>query len=128
MILDSSAIVAVVFKEPGFETVLDKIAAADIVAIGAPTAAETAIVLQARLGRTSRGALARLLQEWDVLVVPFGDHHWQQAVDAYERFGRGHHKAALNFGDCLSYAVARLADQPLLCVGDDFAKTDLPLA
>lgn len=128
MILDSSAIVAVVFKEPGFETVLDKIAAADIVAIGAPTAAETAIVLQARLGRTSRGALARLLQEWDVSVVPFGDHHWQHAVDAYERFGRGHHKAALNFGDCLSYAVARLADQPLLSVGDDFAKTDLPLA
>lgn len=58
-------------------------------------------------------------------MVPFGEDHWRQAAEAYARFGRGRHKAALNFGDCLSYAVARLADQPLLCVGDDFARTDL---
>jgi ribonuclease VapC len=128
MILDTSAILAVVFKEPGFEVVLDKIAAADVVAIGAPTAAEAGIVLDARLGAVGRGALIRLLHEWAVSVVPFGEDHWKHAADAYSRFGRGHHKAALNFGDCLSYAVAKVADQPLLCVGSDFSKTDLVLA
>ena len=128
MILDTSAILAVVFKEPGFELVLDKIAAADVVAIGAPTAAEAGIVLDARLGSVGRGALIRLLHEWAVSVVPFGEAHWKHAADAYARFGRGHHKAALNFGDCLSYAVAKVADQPLLCVGSDFSKTDLLLA
>jgi ribonuclease VapC len=128
MILDTSAILAVVFKEPGFEVVLDKIAAAEVVAIGAPTAAEAGIVLDARLGGVGRGALIRLLHEWAVSVVPFGEDHWKQAADAYARFGRGHHKAALNFGDCLSYAVAKIADQPLLCVGSDFSRTDLLLA
>jgi ribonuclease VapC len=68
------------------------------------------------------------LHEWAVSVVPFGDDHWKQAADAYTRFGRGRHKAALNFGDCLAYAVAKIADQPLLCVGGDFSKTDLVLA
>ena len=128
MILDTSAILAVVFKEPGFEMVLDKIAGADVIAIGAPTAAETGIVLDARLGAAGRGILIGLLHEWAVSVVPFGEDHLRQAVDAYARFGRGHHKAGLNFGDCLSYAVARLADQPLLCVGDDFSRTDLSMA
>ena len=128
MILDTSAILTVVFKEPGFEAVLEKIAAADVVGIGGPTAAEASIVLDARLGAKGRGTLSRVLHEWAVSVVPFGEEHWKQAADAYARFGRGNHKAALNFGDCLSYAVAKLADQPLLCVGDDFSKTDLSLA
>jgi ribonuclease VapC len=128
MILDTSAILAIVFREPGFEAVLGKIADADVIAIGGPTAAETSIVLTARLGGAGHGTLIRLLHEWAVTVVPFGEDHWKKAADAYARFGRGHHKAALNFGDCLSYAVAKLADQPLLCVGDDFAKTDLTLA
>ena len=128
MILDTSAILAVVFKEPGFEAVLDKIADADVMAMGAPTAAEAALVLDARLGAPGRGTLIRLLHEWAVSIVPFGENHWKQAADAYSRFGRGHHKASLNFGDCLAYAVAKLSDQPLLCVGNDFSKTDLTLA
>jgi ribonuclease VapC len=128
MILDTSAILAIVFREPGFEAVLGKIADADVIAIGGPTATETSIVLTARLGAGGHGTLIRLLHEWAVTVVPFGEEHWKKAADAYVRFGRGHHKAALNFGDCLSYAVAKLADQPLLCVGNDFSKTDLALA
>jgi ribonuclease VapC len=127
VILDSSAIVAVVLREPEFDRLLDQVGTASIVAIGAPTLAETGIVLRARLGTEVRGLLARLLQEWQAVVVPFGQDHWQEALDAYSRFGRGRHKAALNFGDCLSYAVARVSGQPLLCTGRDFAKTDLPL-
>ena len=128
MILDTSAVVAVVFREPGFEVLVEKVAAAEYTAVGAPTAAETGIVLSARLGRDARGLVARLLAEWGAEVVPFGDDHWKEAIDAYRRFGRGRHRAALNFGDCLSYAVAKLADQPLLCVGDEFARTDIEVA
>ena len=128
MILDTSAVVAVVFREPGFEALVEKVAAAEHTAVGAPTAAETGIVLSARLRRDARGLLSRLLAEWGAEVVPFGDDHWKEAIDAYQRYGRGRHRAALNLGDCLSYAVAKLAGQPLLCVGDDFAKTDIEMA
>ena len=128
MILDTSAILAVVFKEPGFDVVLGKVATADAIAIGAPTAAEAAIVLEARLGANGKGTMLRLLDEWQIEVVPFGNEHWKEAAEAYARFGRGRHKAALSFGDCLTYSVAKLADQPLLSVGDDFSKTDLRLA
>jgi ribonuclease VapC len=57
--------------------------------------------------------------------VSFSPSHWVVAVEAYERFGKGRHPAKLNFGDCLSYAVARVADRPLLYVGNDFPLTDL---
>src|SRR5262249_58355926 len=66
----------------------------------------------ARLRRDPRDLIVRLLDEFGVEVVPFGDAHWKEAVDAYQRFGRGRHKAQLNFGDCLTYAVARLAGEP----------------
>lgn len=128
MILDSSAIVAVVRREPGHEALLARLDDAERVAIGAPTLVETAIVLEARLGIDARPILARLLDDFRVVIVPFVDAHWQEAARAFRRFGKGRHPAALNFGDCLSYAVARLAGRPLLCVGDDFAKTDLDLA
>ena len=93
MILDTSAIVAVVMQEPG--------------------------------GRDARSLLTRLLNEASIAIVPFGEAHFSAAVEAWLRFGKGRHPAALNFGDCLSYAVAGLADAPLLCAGDDFARTDI---
>lgn len=128
MILDSSVIVAVVLREPGWERLVDKLANTPSCAIGAPTLVETGIVLTAKMGPAARGALSRLIQEVEVAVVPFADAHWRAAVDAYARFGKGRHAASLNFGDCLTYAVARLAEQPLLFVGDDFRKTDLAAA
>ena len=127
MILDTSAVLAVVFREPGFEAFLDKIADSANLAIGAPTVTEIGIVLGNRLGKDVRGLLLQLLHEWQVTIIPFGEHHWQEAVAAYSRFGRGKHKAALNFGDCLAYAVAKLSDQPLLCTGNDFPKTDIDI-
>jgi ribonuclease VapC len=125
VILDTSAVLAVVFREPGFEILLDKIVASQNLAIGAPTLTEAGIVLGSRLGKDARGLLLQLLHEWQVTVIPFGERHWQEAIAAYSRFGRGKHKAALNFGDCLSYAVAKLSDQPLLCTGKDFGNTDI---
>ncbi len=128
MIVDSSAIVAIVFQESGHERLLSLLTATEPIGIGAPTLVETGIVLSSRLRRDARGTVARLLQEFGVEVVPFTDMHFGVAIDAWLRFGRSNHAASLNFGDCMSYAVARLAGRPLLCVGKDFARTDLPLA
>lgn len=127
MIVDSSAVVAIVVREPGFELVLEKLAVGGA-GIGVPTLAELGLVLAARLGRDSRPVLDGLLERLDLDVVPFGDAHWRVAVGAHQRYGRGRHRAGLNFGDCLTYAVASLADEPLLFVGDDFTHTDLRAA
>lgn len=128
MILDSSAIIALLLREPGHEPLYDLLASAESVGVGAPTAVETGIVLVARLGATGKSLLARFVQESEATVVPCGEEHWRVAVDAFLRFGRGRHPAALNFGDCHTYATARVAGRPLLCLGDDFAQTDLELA
>jgi ribonuclease VapC len=128
VIVDSSALVAVTFAEPGHQELIAKLAGAPSAGIGTPTLAETGLVLASRLGRDSRDLVIRLLAEFGIDEIPFGDQHWREAIDAYLRFGRGRHKARLNFGDCLTYAVARLADEPLLFVGDDFPETDLKLA
>ncbi len=127
MIVDSSAIASIVFREEGYEGVLEALASADIAAVGTPTLTEIGIVLEARLGDDAPGLLERVLDEFAVQEITFGSIHWREAVDAYRRFGKGRHPAALNFGDCMTYAVARLAGEPLLCVGDDFARTDLEL-
>jgi ribonuclease VapC len=93
--------------------------------IGAPTLAEAGVVLAARLEQDSRPLLSRLVEELELVVVPFGARHAREARDAYLRFGKGRHPAALNFGDCISYAVARVAGRSLLFVGDDFRRTDI---
>jgi ribonuclease VapC len=127
MIIDSSAILAVIGKEPGYERIVHELATASQVRIGAPTRLETGIVLTARFGPRGKTALARFLQENAIETVAFDDAHASEALDAYSRFGKGRHPAALNFGDCCTYAVASIAGEPLLCTGDDFAQTDLSL-
>ena len=124
MILDTSAVVAILLKEPACEELLRTMAGANA-AIGTATLTETAIVLSARLKRDARSLLSRFLAEASLTVIPFGEAHYSTAVDAWLRYGKGRHPASLNFGDCLSYAVARLANEPLLFVGDDFARTDI---
>ena len=125
MIVDSSALVAIVLKEPGWEDLLARIAEASAVAIGAPTLAETGAVLTARLGTQAPRLLRALIDEGDIDVVPFVEEHARAAMDAFSRYGKGRHPAGLDFGDCLTYAVAKLSGEPLLYVGNDFSKTDL---
>jgi len=125
VIVDSSAVLAVLLRQPGHELVLGALVSDDALGIGAPTLAESGIVLSARIGVTGRTLLYRFVEEANIQVVPFEEVHWDVAVDAFSRFGKGRHPAALNFGDCLTYAVASLADEPLLCLGDDFSRTDL---
>jgi ribonuclease VapC len=127
LIIDSSAVVAILLQESGAEELLSAIVDADFAGIGAPTAAETGLVLTSRFERNATGLLLRFFEETGIEIVPFTNLHWQRAVDAYVRFGKGRHPAALNFGDCMTYATAAMAGQPLLCRGDDFSKTDLQL-
>lgn len=128
MIVDSSALLAVVFREPGYEALLDRLLSAERKGIAAPTLVEVALVLTGRLGRPAETLVERLAQHFELMVIPFGEAHWRAAADAFARYGRGRHPAALNYGDCLSYAAAKLADRPLLYVGEDFGRTDLVAA
>lgn len=128
MVLDASAILAVLLQEPGHEPILNRIGEAPVVVVGVPTLVESAIVLSSRLRRDARGLLTDFLREADAEVVPFTLDHYYVAVDAFLRYGKGRHPAALNFGDCLSYATARLSGLPLLFTGDDFSKTDIATA
>lgn len=125
MTLDSSALIAILFGESGYLDLVDRILEADVVRIGTPTLTETAAVMTARRRAPVRGEVTHLIHELDVTVVPFTATHHDAAVRAYERYGRGRHKANLNFGDCLSYAVAAVAGDSLLFVGDDFRRTDI---
>lgn len=125
MILDSSALIAVILREPVCEAVLEHLETAAALGVGAPTLSETAIVLAARLGRDPRPKIARLLQAYQVTVVPFTDAHWVESTEAFLTYGKGRHPAALNFGDCLTYAVAKLAGEALLATGGDFTRTDV---
>jgi ribonuclease VapC len=125
VILDTSAVVAVVRREQGAAHLFDKMNAADRLAIGTPSLVEATVVLVRRFGPSGRKGLHRFLEEREVLAVPFERRHWRAAQDAFIRFGKGRHPAALNLGDCMSYATASVADEPLLFVGNDFARTDI---
>jgi ribonuclease VapC len=127
LILDSSALVALLVGEPRAAAVARALAAAEGRAMGAPTLLEAGMVLSSRLKRDSQPTLNAFLAYWQVQEIPFGSEHWREALRAFGRFGKGKHAAGLNMGDCLTYAVAKLAGEPLLCIGNDFAKTDLEL-
>nr|WP_246401471.1 type II toxin-antitoxin system VapC family toxin [Jiangella mangrovi] len=113
--------------EPGHQRLLDHIATAPEVRIGTPTLVETGIVLSARMGPAGSSLLGRFVTEAGLRPVELTAVHWPVAVGAYLRYGKGRHPAALTFGDCLTYAVAAVSGEPLLCVGNDFPQTDLVL-
>ena len=125
MTIDTSAMVAVLFAESGHLDLVDHMLAADVLLIGAPTLAETSLVFEGRRRRAAGRLLDDLVEELGITVVPFGESEWRRAAAAFSKFGRGRHKAALNFGDCLAYATAAIAGDALLFVGDDFRHTDI---
>ncbi len=128
MIVDSSVLVAIVLRQPEYREPRERLVDEGVAYAGAPTLVETAIVLRSRIGPGARSMLEMFLNDLEVQTLPFGDRHWRVALEAFGRFGRGNHPAALDFGDCLTYATARVARQPLLCLGDDFRRTDIELA
>jgi len=125
MTLDSSALIAILFAEPGHLELVDRILGADHVRIAAPTLVEASLVFAGRRRTPDVRMLEALADELGVTTVPFGQREWRAAVDGFLRYGRGRHQAGLNFGDCLAYAAAVTANDSLLFVGDDFALTDV---
>ena len=129
MTLDTSVLIAVLFSEPDCLTLVDQMLEADVLRVGAPTLAEVSIVFAGRAGRQRAKDDDRivhdLVRELGVTIVPFGESEWHRAAQAFIRYGRGRHKASLNFGDCLAYATAATAGDALLFVGQDFTHTDI---
>ncbi|HUP89947.1 MAG TPA: type II toxin-antitoxin system VapC family toxin [Longimicrobiales bacterium] len=128
MIVDTSVIVAIALRERGFEQLVARLGGAEAAAIGTPTLVEAGIVLRAKLGNKMDGLLERMLDELSLQEVPFGEIHWREALEAHRKYGKGRHKANLNFGDCMAYATAKLAGSALLYVGTDFNHTDIQAA
>ncbi len=128
MIIDSSAVIAILKNEPGSRRLNTAIAAATDPRMSSTTWAETSIVCLSKGLVKSDAGLHSLPQVIGFRIVPFTEKHAAAAGAAFEKFGRGRHPARLNFGDCMSYATAKLAGEPLLYVGDDFAQTDIEAA
>lgn len=126
MIVDASALIALIENEaPYSAAVVAALAGHRSVRMGAPTVAECLIVLTARHGPAGRTVFERLRAEIGLGVVDFTAEHAIAAQRAFVRYGKGRHRAALNFGDCMTYAVATVNREPLLATGNDFAHTDL---
>jgi ribonuclease VapC len=125
MVVDSSALLAILLGEPDRDIYLEAIRTAPRARVGAPTLVETAVALGKRLGFGKAHLVDRLAEALGLEVVPFTAEHYQEAVRAYARYGKGQHPAGLNLGDCLSYALAKVEGEPLLYKGEDFDRTDL---
>ena len=117
--------IAMLLNEASAERLVAAVEADPTRLVSAATVVEASFVLLGRFGEPGDSQLDRLLRAIGVEVVPVGEDQVVLARDAALRFGRGRHPAALNFGDCFSYALAAGRGEPLLFVGDDFAKTDV---
>jgi ribonuclease VapC len=126
MVIDTSALLAVLLSEAEADALVEAIVSAGTRQVGAPTLVEAAAVMAARKGPTGEVALDALLQRLEIEVVAMTPEAAAFARSAYARYGRGvGSPAVLNYGDCLAYGVARAAGEPLLFKRDDFALTDI---
>lgn len=128
MIVDSSAVIAFLLREAAAARVEASLLGPSRARLPAPAYAECGLVLGGRFGESGTRRLDDFLDQYRIAVLPFTEDHARAARDAFLRFGKGRHAAGLNFGDCMSYAVAKVERLPLLFVGDDFARTDIPAA
>lgn len=122
--LDASAAVAIVLGEDGAEE-LDRLLGTNDAVTPAATLVEVSLVVEARAGLAGAAILDELLRDGHVEVVDVDESLARASVRAWRRFGKGNHRAALNFGDCFVYALAEATGHPILCTGNDFAQTDL---
>jgi len=125
MVIDSSALVAIILDEPERQRFEDAIQSDTSRLVSAMTKLESSIVLFGRSGRPLLDELDRLLARIAATIVPFDDHQSEIARDAFARFGKGRHRAGLNFGDCAAYALSIAEAEPLLFKGTDFGATDV---
>jgi ribonuclease VapC len=127
MIVDTSALLAVLFDEPDAERYARAVAEADT----APFRRQLhrgAIVVEAQTHASGRGQFDTLIRRAGIVIEPFTEEQAHIARQAYTDFGKGRHPAGLNFGDCFAYALAKATAEPLLFKGEDFTKTDITAA
>jgi len=125
MVIDTSAVAAILFDEPDAAALEGKIAGDPVRLMSAATLLETAIVVEARLGDAGGREFDLWLLRAEIEILGVDAEQADLARRAWRRFGRGRHPAGLNYGDCFSYALAAASGEPLLFKGDDFTKTDV---
>ncbi len=125
MVIDTSAVVAILFGEPDQRRYDEAIEAAQTRLISAVTRVELAFVIEGRKGEAGREHLETFFRLTGAEVVAVTPQHAEIAIGAFRRYGKGRHRAWLNIGDCFSYALAVATDHPLLFKGNDFIHTDL---
>ncbi|HEX8275232.1 MAG TPA: type II toxin-antitoxin system VapC family toxin [Longimicrobiaceae bacterium] len=128
MVADTSALVAVLLREPTADRLTGALDRAPLIRCSAVSLVEAAMVMQGRLGEGGERELDLLVARLRVEIVPVTVQQAEVARSAFRRFGKGRHPAGLNFGDCFSYALARALGEPLLFVGNDFSQTDVQVA
>ncbi len=128
MVIDTSAIMAILTREPTADRLAAAVEADATRLVSAATVVEAALVLLGRYGEAGEPQLDRFLRGIGAEVIPVGEEQANLARDAALRFGRGRHAAGLNFGDCFSYALSVVRAEPLLFVGDDFSQTDVKVS
>ena len=125
MILDTSAVLAILFREPGFETFEKAITDAPNCKFSAASFVEAGIVLESRGGAAALRECDALFREARVKIEPVTEEQAHLARQCYSDYGKGRHAAGLNFGDCFAYALAKATGEPLLFNGHDFTQTDI---
>lgn len=128
MILDSSAVIAMMMAEPEGLRIEAALAKESACRLSAVSYFESSMILISRVGPDAVRDLDLVLQLLGVLIVPFTEGQARMAREAFRRYGKGRHPAALNFGDCMAYALARETGEPLLFKGTDFSQTDVAVA
>ena len=125
MILDTSALVAILYGEPQARDFVERIRAADVCRISVANHVELSMVVENQLGPNGTRQADAFLRRANVVIEPVTIEQGDLARQAFLDFGKGRHKAGLNFGDCFAYALARATGEALLFNGDDFALTDI---
>jgi ribonuclease VapC len=125
MVIDTSALAAILFAEADGDRFYDAVARGGLLSLSSATLVEAGMVIEGRLGPPGAAGLREFLQTAEVSVVALDQPQALHALAAWRRFGKGRHPAALNLGDCFSYALAKATGEPLLFKGADFAQTDI---
>lgn len=128
MVIDSSALFAILFGEPGAENFIEALASPGRKLMSSVNKFEASLVVKSRKGEAGSAALARLLALAEVETIPFDASQAEIAMAAWRRFGKGRHAAGLNLGDCAAYALVSTLNDSLLYKGSDFSKTDVVTA
>ena len=128
MVVDTSALVAILKVEPDASTLLSRLGNSGANRIATATLLEAQMVVISQLNEAGLAELELLMNRAQIQVVPFNADHMRWALHGWRHFGKGRHKAALNLGDCFSYGLAKAMDAPLLFKGEDFQYTDVKVA